>query len=195
MRACVRTYVRTCRARPGWERVRLGTIDHVKLGASTRQGKLGSLVPRLSRDTAVRLHEQSTIDVSAVSPDGASGLQSRPSNGSSARALPRREDSSPPSILPGIYSARIHHLHLHSLHPFPQPMHSPTPFPRQSMGSPTSSLPPPPQPPSQLIHAPLFHPALHSAMENFATDAVLKLCRYVLPVLHASCAFPTVNQE
>ncbi len=47
--------------------------------------------------------------------------------------------------------------------------------------------------PSQLIHAPLFHLALRSAMENFATDAVLKLCRYVLPVLHASCAFPTVN--
>ncbi len=53
-----------------------------------------------------------TLVTAAILPDGASGLQSPlPIRPSAMRALPRREDSSPPSVLPGIYhSARIHNL-------------------------------------------------------------------------------------
>ncbi len=75
----------------------------------------------------LRLLEQSTIDVSAVSPDGASGLQSPPPIGPFARAL------SPPSI-----------LHARDLPQCQDSSSTFTPslpaFPRQS---PTLSLPPP----------------------------------------------------
>ncbi len=59
-------------------------------------------------------------------------------------------------------------MHLHLFRPFPQPMHSPPPFHRQSIR--------PPPPPTSSYYAPLSL-CIH---ENFATYAALQLCHYVL---------------
>ncbi len=89
----------------------------------------------------------------------------------------------------------IIYIYIHSVTSL-SPCVFPHSIPPSIYGFPHFVSAPPPHPlnpPSQLIHAPLFHPASHSAMENFATDAVLKLCRYnATGITHVMC-FPYVQ--